>query len=121
MVGHSGVGKTTIGMLVPRLYDVVEGVIKVDGNDVRDLTLESLQAAVGLVPQDPHLFHDSIRQPRYAKPDATEAEMEAALHAVRASGTSSSRCPIGSQPWLASAAIGCRAARNNASRLRDRY
>ena len=84
LVGHSGAGKTTIGMLVPRLYDVVEGVIKVDGNDVRDLTLESLQAAVGLVPQDPHLFHDSIRANlRYAKPDATEAEMESVLRAAR--------------------------------------
>ena len=115
--GTSGAGKTTIGMLVPRLYDVVEGVIRVDGHDVRDLTLESLQAAVGLVPQDPHLFHDSIRANlRYAKPDATEAEMEAVLRGAR-SGTSSHRCPMGSKPSSASAGTGCRVARSNASRL----
>ena len=61
LVGPSGAGKTTIAMLVPRVYEVVEGAVRVDGDDVRDLTLDSLHAQVGLVAQDPHLFHDTIR------------------------------------------------------------
>ena len=61
LVGPSGAGKTTIAMLVPRVYEVVEGAVRVDGVDVRDLTQDSLHAQVGLVAQDPHLFHDTIR------------------------------------------------------------
>ena len=71
LVGPSGAGKTTIAMLVPRMYDVTQGSVSVDGHDVRDLTLESLHAAAGLVPQDPHLFHESIRANMlFAAPDA---------------------------------------------------
>jgi ATP-binding cassette subfamily B protein len=71
-------------MLVPRINDVVQGRVKVDGHDVRDVTLDSLHAVVGLVPQDPHLFHDTIRMNmRYAKPDATDDDIEAALRGAQ--------------------------------------
>jgi ATP-binding cassette, subfamily B, bacterial len=84
LVGPSGAGKTTICNLVPRLYDVSEGSVRMDGHDVRDLTLASVSAAVGVVSQDPHLFHESIRENlRYARPDATDAEVEAACRAAQ--------------------------------------
>ncbi len=84
LVGPSGAGKTTIAMLVPRVYEVVEGAVRVDGTDVRELTQDSLHAAVGLVAQDPHLFHDSIgANLRFARPDATDAELAHALQAAR--------------------------------------
>ncbi len=84
LVGASGAGKTTIAMLVPRVNDTVEGAVRVDGHDVRDLTLESLHAAIGLVPQDPHLFHDTIRANlRFARPDATDSELHQALDRAR--------------------------------------
>src|SRR5690606_33313348 len=60
LVGPSGAGKTTLSLLVPRLYDVTGGAIRVDGIDVRDLTQSSLRDAIGVVTQDPHMFHDSI-------------------------------------------------------------
>jgi len=86
LVGPSGAGKTTIASLVPRLHDAVEGAVRVDGHDVRDLTLESLHAAVGLVPQDPHLFHDTIRANlRFARPGATDDEIAEALQRARIS------------------------------------
>jgi ATP-binding cassette subfamily B protein len=70
--------------LVPRLYDVTSGSVRIDGHDVRDLTLDSLGAAVGMVTQDAHLFHESIAANlRYAKPDATDADIEAACRAAR--------------------------------------
>ena len=84
LVGPSGAGKTTIAMLIPRIYETVEGAVRVDGHDVRDLTLESLYNAIGLVPQDPHLFHDSIRENLlFAKRDATQDELVHALQAAR--------------------------------------
>jgi ATP-binding cassette subfamily B protein len=84
LVGPSGAGKTTTAMLVPRINDVSGGLVKVDGHDVRDLTLESLRDAVGMVMQDPHLFHESIADNlRYAKPDATGDELVAACKAAR--------------------------------------
>ena len=84
VVGPSGAGKTTLTQLVPRLYDVTEGAVRVDGVDVRDLTQASLRAAIGVVSQDPHLFHETVAENlRYAKPDATQAEMEAAARAAR--------------------------------------
>jgi ATP-binding cassette subfamily B protein len=84
LVGPSGAGKTTIAMLLARLYDVDEGAIRLDGDDVRDVTLDSLHAAIGFVPQDPHLFHESIRSNlRFARPDASDEELEAALGAAR--------------------------------------
>jgi ATP-binding cassette, subfamily B, bacterial len=84
LVGPSGAGKTTTAMLVARIYDVDEGAVRIDGVDVRDLTLESLRGAIGLVAQDPHLFHDSIlANLRYAKPEATIDEVAAACRAAR--------------------------------------
>ena len=84
LVGPSGSGKTTLSMLVPRLYDVSEGAIRIDGHDVRDLTQDSLHAAVGAVTQDPHLFHDTVgNNLRYARPDATDADLVAAARAAQ--------------------------------------
>ncbi len=84
LVGPSGAGKTTTAMLVPRINEVSDGAVRVDGHDVRDLTLDSLRDAVGVVMQDPHLFHESIAENlRYAKPDATGDELVAACKAAR--------------------------------------
>ena len=84
LVGASGAGKSTLASLIPRLYDVTEGAVTVDGVDVRDLTLTSLRGAVGVVAQDPHLFHESIGDNlRYARPDATDDELVAACVAAR--------------------------------------
>jgi ATP-binding cassette, subfamily B, bacterial len=83
LVGPTGAGKTTITSLLPRFYDPQLGAVRLDGNDVRDLTLESLGRQVGLVFQDTFLFHASIRDNLlYARPDATEAEMVAAAKAA---------------------------------------
>ena len=84
LVGASGAGKTTLASLVPRLYDATKGAVLVDGHDVRELTVGSLREAIGVVTQDPHLFHESIGENlRYAKPDATDAELRAACEAAR--------------------------------------
>jgi len=84
LVGPSGAGKTTISSLLPRLYDVTEGSIEIDGHDIRDLTLESLRNSIGVVMQDAHLFHESIAENlRYAKNDATEKEMQAACESAQ--------------------------------------
>jgi ATP-binding cassette, subfamily B, bacterial len=83
LVGPTGAGKTTITNLLPRFYDPQLGAVRLDGYDVRDLTLESLGRQVGMVFQDTFLFHTSIRDNLlYAKPDATEAEMVAAAKAA---------------------------------------
>jgi ATP-binding cassette, subfamily B, bacterial len=80
LVGPSGAGKTTISQLVPRIYDAVSGSVRVGGVDVRDAQLQSLRDAVGVVTQDAHLFHDTIRANLlYARPDATDAELWEAL------------------------------------------
>ena len=80
LVGPSGAGKTTISQLLPRLYDVQAGSIRINGLDVRDSTMESLTSTIGVVTQDAHLFHETIRQNLiYAKPDATDGELDAAL------------------------------------------
>ncbi|MCX6520129.1 MAG: ABC transporter ATP-binding protein [Actinobacteria bacterium] len=84
LVGSSGSGKTSLASLIPRLYDVSGGAVRIDGHDVRDLTQESLRAAIGVVSQDPHLFHDTIgANLRYAKPDATDAELDEACRGAR--------------------------------------
>ncbi|MCW2912070.1 MAG: transporter related protein [Actinomycetia bacterium] len=84
LVGPSGAGKTTITQLVSRLYDVTGGAVRIGGQDVREVTLESLRAAIGVVPQDAHLYHDSIRNNLlYARPDATEEDLFAALRAAQ--------------------------------------
>jgi ATP-binding cassette subfamily B protein len=83
LVGHSGAGKTTVAYLVPRLYDVQSGRITIDGHDIRDVTLESLGNAIGMVNQEPFLFHESIRENlRYGTPDATDEQIEAAARAA---------------------------------------
>ncbi len=84
LVGPSGAGKTTISSLVPRLYDVERGAVRIDGHDVRDVTQASLRSAIGVVAQDPHLFHDTVLSNlRYARPDATTADIEAACRAAQ--------------------------------------
>ena len=84
LVGPSGAGKTTISALLPRLYDVTEGSIEIDGVDIRDMTLESLRQSFGVVMQDAHLFHESIFENlRYAKEDATKQEMQSACEAAQ--------------------------------------
>ncbi len=84
VVGPSGAGKTTLTSLIPRLYDVTTGALRIDGHDVRDLTQASLHRAIGVVSQDPHLFHDSVLDNlRYARPDATDDEIEAACRAAQ--------------------------------------
>jgi len=98
LVGPSGAGKTTITHLVARLYDASAGAVRVDGHDVRDVTLQSLEDAVGYVTQDAHMFHDTIPVPamrrsgRHCSPHRSE--------------TSSARCPTVSTPLSATAATG---------------
>jgi ATP-binding cassette subfamily B protein len=80
LVGPSGAGKTTISHLVSRLYDVRAGAVRLNGVDVRDLSFASLRDSIGVVTQDAHLFHESIRANLlYAKPDATEEEIREAM------------------------------------------
>ena len=84
LVGPSGAGKTTLSLLVPRLYDVTGGAVRVDGHDVRDVTQDSLREAIGVVVQDPHLFHDTVgNNLRYARPEASPAQLEAAARAAQ--------------------------------------
>jgi len=84
LVGPSGAGKTTISALLPRLYDVTTGAIEIDGHDIRDLTLESLRGAIGVVMQDAHLFHETIAENlRYAKDNSTEDEMRIACESAQ--------------------------------------
>lgn len=83
LVGPSGAGKTTLTYLIPRLYDPTEGRILIDGHDLREVTLNSLTAQIGMVTQETHLFHDTIRTNLlYANLDATQAELEAAAKAA---------------------------------------
>jgi ATP-binding cassette subfamily B protein len=84
LVGPSGAGKTTITHLVPRLYDPGAGTVRIGGQDIRDVTLRSLHATVGVVAQEAHLFHDTIRANLlYARPGATEQELREACEAAR--------------------------------------
>jgi len=84
LVGPSGAGKTTISHLVSRLYDVRHGSVRLNGIDVRDATFASLRDSIGVVTQDAHLFHETIRANLlYAKPDATEAELRAAIEGAQ--------------------------------------
>lgn len=83
LVGRSGAGKTTITYLLPRLYDVSEGAIRIDGHDLRAVTQESLAEQIGIVPQETYLFHDTIRNNLlYARPDAVDADLVAACKAA---------------------------------------
>ncbi len=83
LVGPSGAGKTTTTYLIPRLYDVDSGAVEIDGHDVRSVTLASLGRVIGVVTQETYLFHASVRHNLlYAKPEATDAEMETAARAA---------------------------------------
>jgi ABC-type multidrug transport system fused ATPase/permease subunit len=84
LVGSSGAGKSTLASLVPRLYDVDSGAVRLSGVDVRDLTFESLRSTVGVVTQDGHLFHDTIRANlEYAAPGASDDELWDSLRRAR--------------------------------------
>ncbi|MFF3610376.1 ABC transporter ATP-binding protein [Streptomyces sp. NPDC002580] len=85
VVGSSGSGKSTVSLLMPRFYDVTHGAVLVGGHDVRELTTESLRAAIGLVPEDSFLFSDTVRANiAYGRPDATQDEIETAARAAQA-------------------------------------
>ncbi|MBX6390572.1 MAG: ABC transporter ATP-binding protein [Frankia sp.] len=87
LVGPSGAGKTTISQLVSRIYDPTSGRVLIGGQDIRDVTLASLRATVGVVTQDAHMFHDTIRANlMFARPDATDEQMWAALDAAQLGG-----------------------------------
>jgi ABC-type multidrug transport system fused ATPase/permease subunit len=84
LVGTSGSGKSTIASLAPRLYDVDSGAVRIGGVDVRDLSFESVRSTLGMVTQDGHLFHDSVRgNLRFVRPDATDEELWDALRTAR--------------------------------------
>jgi ATP-binding cassette subfamily B protein len=84
IVGETGSGKTTLGYLIARLYDVSDGRVLFDGHDVRDLSFATLRRIVGVVSQDTYLFHGSVRENlRFARPDATDEELEQAASAAR--------------------------------------
>jgi ATP-binding cassette, subfamily B, bacterial len=84
LVGPSGAGKTTVSQLVPRLYDVRSGAVRINGVDVRDATLESLREVIGVVTQDAHLFHDTLRANLlYASPEATDDDLREALRGAQ--------------------------------------
>ncbi len=88
LVGASGAGKSTTISLVPRLYDVTGGAVRIDGVDVRDLTLDTLRTSIGVVSQDPHLFHETIGDNlRYADPSATADQLVEAAKAARIHAT----------------------------------
>src|SRR5262249_20755912 len=83
LVGPSGAGKTTTSYLIPRFYDPTAGTVRIDGHDLRDLTLESISQNVGVVFQDTFLWHDTIRNNLlYARPEVSEEELEAAARAA---------------------------------------
>jgi ATP-binding cassette subfamily B protein len=83
VVGETGAGKTTLAYLVARLYDVDEGAVRLDGHDVRGLTLDSVSDAIGLVTQETYLFHDTLgANLRFAAPDASDADLDAAVRAA---------------------------------------
>src|SRR5205085_427297 len=83
LVGPSGAGKTTITSLIPRFHDPDEGAVRIDGQDLRDVTLESIGRQVGIVFQDTFLFHTTVRENlRYARPGATDEELRAACRAA---------------------------------------
>ncbi|MFJ8104415.1 ABC transporter ATP-binding protein [Streptomyces sp. NPDC096132] len=85
VVGSSGSGKSTVSLLLPRFYDVTRGAVLIGGHDVRELTLDSLRAAIGLVPEDSFLFSDTVRANiAYGRPDATDEQIEAAARAAQA-------------------------------------
>jgi ATP-binding cassette, subfamily B, bacterial len=84
VVGETGSGKTTLGYLVARLYDVGSGAVRIEGTDVRDLTFDALRSIVGVVSQETYLFHGTVRENlAFARPGATDADIEAAARAAQ--------------------------------------
>jgi ATP-binding cassette subfamily B protein len=84
LVGPSGAGKSTMASLVPRLYDVTSGALRIDGIDIKDLAQDDLRHAIGVVSQDPHLFHATVGDNlRYARPEATDDEVRQACRAAQ--------------------------------------
>ena len=87
LVGASGSGKSTVALLLPRFYDVQDGAVRLDGVDVRNVTLASLRSQIGVVFEESFLFSDTVRANiAYARPDASDAEVEAAARAAEAHG-----------------------------------
>jgi ATP-binding cassette subfamily B protein len=85
LVGHSGVGKSTLCALIPRFYEVTDGEILIDGHDIRDVTLASLRRTIGMVQQDVYLFSGTVAENlRYGRPDATDEEIVAAARSANA-------------------------------------
>ena len=120
LVGFSGAGKSTVLALLQRFYDVGGGRISIDGYDIRDVTQESLREAMAVVPQDISLFHRSVLENiRYARPDATEAEVLNAAEMAYCRDFIESM-PDGSTPWWATGASSCRAGSGSASPSRVR-
>ena len=114
LVGTSGAGKSTIAQLVPRLYDADQGEVRIAGSDIRDLSTDSVRATIGMVTQDGHLFHESVRANLLlARPEATEAELWEVLDRARL-GSWSPRCPTAWTPWWASAGTGSPVANGSA-------
>ena len=107
LVGSSGAGKSTVAQLLPRLYDADEGTVRLGGIDVRDLTADSIRDTIGMVTQDGHLFHESVRANLLlARPDAGRGATCGRRCAGPVSTAWSPPCPTGSTPWSASAATG---------------
>ena len=114
LVGPSGAGKTTITSLVARLYDVTGGAVRVGGHDVRDLTLEALHDVVGVVTQDAHMFHETIRSNLlYADPEATDDQLAAACRDAQIWELVSARCRTGSTRWSETGGTGSPAVRSS--------
>ena len=111
LVGSSGAGKSTLASLVPRLYDVNEGGVRLGGVDVRDLTFDSLRETVGVVTQDGHLFHDTIRANLHLRPPRRHRRRPVGrARPTPGWATWSPPCPTASTRWSANAATACRAA-----------
>jgi len=107
LVGSSGAGKSTIAQLIPRLYDVDAGAVRLGGVDVRDLSFDAVRDAVGMVTQDGHLFHESIRSNLcLARPEATEEELWEVLSRARLADLVAGH-RTGWTPWSVSAATAC--------------
>ncbi len=113
LVGPSGAGKTTISNLVPRLYDVTGGTVRLSGVDVRHATMASLRDSVGVVTQDPHLFHDTLRANLLYRGLKRARQTCCPLWIRRRSGTSWPTSPTGSTPSWVNVATGFRAARSS--------
>jgi ABC-type transport system involved in cytochrome bd biosynthesis fused ATPase/permease subunit len=115
IVGPSGAGKSTISRLLYRFYEVTGGAIRIDGQDIADVTQASLRAAIGMVPQDTVLFNDTIRYNiRYGRPEASDEEVEEAARLAQIHDFVLT-CRRATTPWWASAGSSCRAARSSAS------